>query len=137
MRSRARSGMSGQLEPEGRAAAVAVLEADAALHHLDQALANSEPEPRAALVARGRRVGLAEAAENARAERLRDARSAIVHRNAQPGAALLGGDLHRLAFGGELGRVREKVGHHLQETLAVGIDLALNELALRLEAHLE
>src|SRR3954467_6495201 len=137
MRSRARSGMSGQLEPEGRAAAVAVLETDASLHHLDQALANGEPEPCAALVAGGGRVSLAEAGENAYPERLRDARSAVMHRNAQPRAARLSGDLHRLAFGRKLGRVREEVGHHLEEALAVGIDLATDELTLRFEAHLE
>src|SRR6059058_6109758 len=83
MRSSARSGMAWQLEPESAAAAVAVLEADATLHHLDQPLANGEPEAGAAFLARGGRVGLGESAEDARSERLRDAGTTVVYRNPQ------------------------------------------------------
>src|SRR5574341_914810 len=67
----------GQLEPERRAAARAVVEADAALHELDQPLADREAEAGAALLPGRGRVGLAEAAEDAPAEVLRDAAAAV------------------------------------------------------------
>src|ERR671937_1920543 len=109
MRASGRSGMARQLEPESGTAALAVLEADAALHHLDQALADGEAEARAALLPRGGRIGLIEAPEDARPERLGDAGAAIVHRDAQPVGELLSCDLHHLAFGRELGGVGEEV----------------------------
>src|SRR6266850_3832527 len=99
MRLSGRSGMAWQLEPEGGAAAVAVLEADASLHHLDQALANGEPEAGAALLPRSGGIGLVEAAEHARPEGLRDARSAVVHADAQALRGLLGADLDHFALG--------------------------------------
>src|SRR3989442_13096982 len=99
MRLSGRSGMARQLEPEGGAAAVAVLEADVAVHHLDQALANGEPEAGAALLARGGGIGLAEAAEEAGAEALGNAGAAVVHADAQALRHLLGADLDHLALG--------------------------------------
>src|SRR6266513_1543321 len=99
MRFSGRSGMARQLEPEGGAAALAVLEADVSFHHLDQALANGEPEAGAALLPRGGGVGLVEAAEDARPERFRDARPAVVHAHPQTGWRLLGADLDHFALG--------------------------------------
>src|SRR3954451_4654072 len=104
--------MAWELEPESGAAAGAVLEADAPAHHLDQALADGETEAGAALLPRGRGVGLVEAAEHARAERFRDTGPEVVHADAQGPAVFLGRNLHHLALRGELGGVREEVGHH-------------------------
>src|SRR2546421_4546890 len=98
MRSSGRSGMARELEPEGGAAVGAVLEADVAVHHLDQALANSEPEAGAAFLPRRGGVGLVEAAEHARAERLRDSRAAVVHFDAQAVGGGRGADLDHLAL---------------------------------------
>src|SRR5439155_7032844 len=105
MRCSGRSGMARQLEPEDGAAAIAVLEADPTLHHLDQALANGEPEPRAALLAGRRRVRLVEAAEDARPERLWNAGPFVVHADAQQAGDFVGRDPDHLAFGGKLGGV--------------------------------
>src|SRR3954469_22162921 len=129
--------MAWELEPESCAAAGAVLETDAAVHHLDQALADGEAEAGAALLPRGGRIGLVEAAEHARAECLRNARAAVVHADAQGGAVVLRRDLDDLALGREFRRVGEQVRHYLQQALAVGVDFARGELAARLETHLE
>src|SRR5689334_11944000 len=123
MRCSGRSGMAWELEPESSAAALALVEADVPLHHLDQALADGEPEARAAFLTRGGGVGLVEAAEDARAERLRDARTLVVHADAQLPGGLLGGDLDDLALRRELRGVGQQVGHDLEQTLAIGIDL--------------
>src|SRR5437870_12181283 len=95
-------GVFGQLEPECGAAAGAVLEADAAVHQLDHPLADGEPEPGAALLARSGRVRLREAAENAAAELLRDSRTAVVHADADVRVALFERDLHLAPLGREL-----------------------------------
>src|SRR5216684_8160303 len=143
MRVSARSGIAcswsvtRQLEPEARAAARAVLEADVALHHLHQPLADREAEAGAALLARGGRVGLREAAEDAVAEPLRNAAAAVVDRDAHLAVAVLGGDLDDAAFGGELDGIRQQIGHHLLQPLAVRVHRALGKIAAGLEAHLE
>src|SRR5712664_2617125 len=98
MRLSGRSGMARQLEPKRGAAALAVLEADAALHHLDQALADREPEAGAAFLPRGGGVRLVEAPEDPRPERLGDAGAPVVHRDAQALRVLLGADLDHLAL---------------------------------------
>src|SRR5689334_4340225 len=105
--------MAWELEPESSAAAFAVVEADVPLHHLDQALADGEAQPGAAFLTRGGGVGLVEAAEDARAERLRDAGSLVVHADAQLPGALLGGDLDDLALRRELRGVGKQIGHDL------------------------
>src|SRR3954471_21530188 len=107
MRCSGRSGMAWELEPESGAAAFAVLEADAAVHHLDESLADGEAEAGAALLPRGGGVGLVEAAEHARAEGFRDAGPAVVHADAQVVLAILGADLHLLALRRELGGIGE------------------------------
>src|SRR5260221_4077206 len=99
--------MARQVEPEGSAAAVAVLEAYMAVHHLDQALANGEPEAGAAFLARRGGIGLAEAAEHARAEGLRNSPAAVVHCNPNPTAPRLRPDPYHLALRRHLRRVRE------------------------------
>src|SRR3954464_6359496 len=101
--------MAGELEPESSAAFGAVVEADAAAHHLDQALADGEAEPGAAFLPRGCGIGLVEAAEDARTKSLRDAGPPVVHRDAQRPTVLLGRNLHHFALGRELGGVREEV----------------------------
>src|SRR5262245_30977668 len=105
MRSPWSCGVARQLEPERGAAAGAVVEADAALHQLDQPLADREAEPGAALLPGGGGVGLREAAEDAAAELLRDAAAAVVHPDAHAGPGVLGADLDHAALGRELGRV--------------------------------
>src|SRR5579859_5284504 len=137
MRLSGRSGMLWQLEPERRAAARAVVEADVALHHLHQALADGKPEARAALLAGSRRIGLREAPEHAAAEVLRDPGAAVVDADAQMRAALLERDVHGLAYGGELGGVGEEVGHDLNHALAIGVHLAPGQAVARAEAYLE
>src|SRR5688572_20243314 len=129
--------MPGKLEPEGSAAAGAVLEAYAAVHQLDQPLADGEPEAGAAFLARRSRVGLGEASEDARAEILRYAAAAIVHRDAHVRSRVLGGDVDHAALRRELRGVRKQVRHHLQQALAIGMHLALRRVAVRLEAHAE
>src|SRR5260221_13447567 len=129
--------MARQVEPEGSAAAVAVLEAYMAVHHLDQALANGEPEAGAAFLARRGGIGLAEAAEHARAEGLRNSPAPVVHCNAQAPRRRLGAGLDHLALGRKLRRVGEQVGHDLQQAFVVAGDLLGAKLAARLEAHLE
>src|SRR3989442_14343484 len=99
MRLSGRSGIVRQVEPEGGAATVAVQEADVTVHHLDQALANGEPEPGAALLPRRGGVGLVKAAEDARPERLGDAGPAVVHADPQAVRRLLGADLDHFALG--------------------------------------
>src|SRR3989337_2658241 len=100
-------GMPAQLEPEDAAAAGAVVEADAAVHQLDQALADGEAQARAALLPRRGGVGLGEAAEHLGAESFRDAGPAVVHADAHRLAARLQRDLDRVALGRELGGVRK------------------------------
>src|SRR5947208_9019003 len=121
--------MAWELEPESGAAAFALVEADVALHQLDQALADGKPEAGAAFLARRGGIGLVEAAKDARAERLRNAGALVVHADAQLAGGLLGADLHDLAFRRELGGVGKQVGHDLEQALAVGIDLARREFA--------
>src|SRR5258706_16348632 len=111
--------MARQVEPEGSAAAVAVLEAYMAVHHLDQALANGEPEAGAAFLARRGGIGLAEAAEHARAEGLRNSRAAVVHCNAPATRPRLGADLDHLPLRRKLRRVGEPAGHCLQQAVVV------------------
>src|SRR5882762_9091232 len=134
---RAPSWVLGQLEPERSTAASAVLETDAAVHQLDHPLADGEPEPGAALLARSGRVRLREAAENAAAELLGDPRTAVVHADADARAALFERDLDLAPLGRELRRIGEQVGHHLKQPLAVDVHFTPGQLAARLEAHLE
>src|SRR5256885_1441356 len=132
-----RSGMAWKLEPESGAAAFALVEADVALHQLDQPLANGKPEAGAAFLARGGGIGLVESAEDARAKCLRDAGALVVHADAKPASGFLGADLDDLAFGREFGGIRQQVGHDLEQALAVGIDFSRQQVAARLEAHVE
>src|SRR5258708_38119181 len=111
--------MARQVEPEGSAAAVAVLEAYMAVHHLDQALANGEPEAGAAFLARRGGIGLAEAAEHARAEGLRNSRAAVVHCNAHATGRRLRAYLDHLALWRKLSRVGVNVGHALPHACVV------------------
>src|SRR6266436_3675958 len=87
--------LPGQFKPESRAAAGAVLEADASLHHLDQALADGEAEAGAAFLARGGGIGLRKAAEDPSAKALGDAGAAILHREPQVRARLADRDFDR------------------------------------------
>src|SRR5689334_3123259 len=87
------SGLPGQLEPERRAAAAALGEADASAHHLHQPLADRQAEAGAALLARVGHVGLREAAEDAAAEALRDAGPRIVDFDAHAVARVFHADL--------------------------------------------
>src|SRR5207247_11377687 len=114
-----------------------VLEADAAVHQLDHPLADGEPEPGAALLARRGRVRLREAAEDAAAELLRDSRTAVVHADADVRVALFERDLHLAPLGRELRGIGEEVGHDLKQPLAVGVDFPPRQLAERLEAYLD
>src|SRR5688500_3042291 len=109
MRLSGRSGMGSGLrgvpwefEPESGAPARAVVETDAPVHHLDQALADGKAEAGAAFLAGGGRVGLGKAAEDARAESLRDASSPVVHGDAHLRPGVLGADLHHASLGREL-----------------------------------
>jgi CheY-like chemotaxis protein len=72
-----------QLEPERGAAAFAGIEADAPLHHLDQALGDRESQAGAAFLARGGGIRLREAAEDARAEGFGNARAAVMDADAR------------------------------------------------------
>src|SRR5207244_3209251 len=113
MRSSGRSGMARELEPEGGAAAVAVLDADVAVHHLDQALANGESEAGDALLAGGAggRLGAAdlEAVAEALVEHHRLAYQVV--------------DADRLRVEGELARLDfldiEDVVDEIEQPLAV------------------
>src|SRR6187549_3902888 len=91
--------VQGQVEPEAGAAAGAVVEPDATLHELDQALADRETKTRAAFLARRSRVGLREAAENAAVESLRNAGAAILHSHADDGVLDVQIDVHGGPFG--------------------------------------
>src|SRR3954462_9672672 len=137
MRLSGRSGMGRQFEPEGGAAARAVVEADVAMHHLDEALADSEAEAGAAFLARSGGIGLGESPEYAAAEVVRNPGAAVVDADAQAGAALLERYVDRLAFRRELGGVRKKVGHDLYHALAIGIHLASGEVVTSAKTHLE
>src|ERR671927_1084189 len=53
-------------EPEGAALARRALHADLPAHQLDELLADGQPQPRAAVLAGGRAVGLAERVEELR-----------------------------------------------------------------------
>jgi hypothetical protein len=86
--------VSRQFEPEAGAAARAVVEADAALHHLDQPLADRQAQTGAAFLAGGGRIGLREAAENAVAE-VSGMPGAIVNRDPCR-CAVLGADVDDL-----------------------------------------
>src|SRR5258706_7659420 len=103
--------MARKLEPEGRAAAFAALEADVSLHHLHQPLRDREAEAGAAFLAGGGGIGLGEAAEDAAAESLGNAGPAVVYADAHARAPFLHADLDRAAVRGKLGRVRKQVGH--------------------------
>src|SRR5215467_9440392 len=77
-----------QLDPEQAARAGSALRADLAAEHLDEALADREPEARAAVAARGRGVGLRERLEQPRHLLFADADAAVAHLEAQPRAGL-------------------------------------------------
>src|SRR5205814_5652 len=66
-------------EPEGRAAAGAVVHADLAAHDADEALGNRQAEAGSAVAAGGRAVGLAEGFEQPRPARLGNADARIAN----------------------------------------------------------
>src|ERR1700694_6355722 len=110
----------GKLKKERGAPASAVLEADAPLHHFHQPLADGKTETRAALDARIGRIGLREAAEDAAAEGLGDARPAVADLHPHHRALLRDGYVYGAVRRGEFGGVREQVGHDLHPALGGG-----------------
>jgi hypothetical protein len=72
-----------QLDPEGRTAAGHALDPDLPTHQLGEPLADGQPEPGAAVLARGRSVDLRERLEQLRQVLGRDADAGVAHGNAQ------------------------------------------------------
>lgn len=94
-----------QLQPEARALVRLAIEADLAVHLLDQRAGNGQPQPGTAALTGIGRIGLGEALEDARAEDFRYAGSAILHPDLEPFAAASQVDRHASAGGGMLDRV--------------------------------
>ena len=124
-------------EPERAAAPRLAGRADRAAHQLDQLAADAQPEPGAAVLARGRGVGLGERLEQPLGLLGVDADPGVgdLEAHAAPARARLAlGDAHGdLALRGELDRVADQVGEHLLEAEAVAHHvqprLALDERA--------
>src|SRR5689334_14611921 len=109
----------GQREPERAALARLALDADPSAVLFDDALADHEPEPRAADLPRRTRVDLLELAEQFRQVACGDAVAVIDDRHAH--LALVPGrlDADALARGRELDRVRQQVREHLAHAVRV------------------
>ena len=122
----ARSGVGGGrartavdwLAAEG-AAALAVVEPDVTAHRLHHALADRETEAGAAFLARERRIGLREAAEDPVAKLLRDAGAAIADRHARHVGVEARRDVDRPALGREFRGVGDEVRHGLLHPLRI------------------
>ena len=116
-------------EDERRADARRALERQVAAHHAGEAAADREAEARAAVLARGRAVGLAEGLEQPPLLLRRDADAGVAHADAQAapvrrtGPSPLGRPRlhphHHLALRRELERVADQVRQHLPEAQGV------------------
>jgi hypothetical protein len=110
-------------EPEHAAASGPRLHADPAAHQLGQSLRDREPQPRAAILARRRAVGLAERLEDGLGLVGGDADAGVGDGELEPDAAakLLAGAHadHDLALIGELYGVADQVGEDLAEARGV------------------
>src|SRR5205085_10786599 len=103
---------AGEREGDGerRAAPLAVaVRADCAAVHLREVAHDCEAESEAAVRARRRRVGLAEALEDVRQEAGADALPGVAHANLRVGAGALQANLDAPARGRELDGVGKKV----------------------------
>ena len=128
------------LEVEAAAAALRAVQPQPAAHQAHQALADRQAQPGAAEAARGRGLGLREAAEDALLILGRDADARIAHRHLQRhrfGATLhhLHRD-HHLALRGELDRVAAQIDQHLLQAQRVA-DQHRRQLRVDVEQHLD
>ncbi len=127
-------------EEEGGPDPGLALEPDAAAHQLHQAAGDGEPEPGAAVLARGRHVGLGERLEELRGLLRRHAHPGVAHGELQ--LDLVAGPLQQLdgepdlAALGELDRVVDEVGEDLSETQRVAAQV-LGDRARDVDEELE
>ena len=110
-------------EPELRPAPLLADQADPATHQLGQLLRDREPQPGAAVPARGRGVGLRELLEQRLLVLGRDADARVLHRDVQQDVVLRlrrETDPHGdLAVVGELEGIAGEIGEHLAEPTRV------------------
>ena len=119
--------LEGELEPEQAALAGLALQADRAAHRLDQRLADRQAEAAAAIVPRGRAVGLDESLEQLRLPMQWDADASIADLEPQPHRARPGASSWRavsatLPLDGELEPVADQVDQDLAQPGRVATD---------------
>ena len=116
----------GNFEPERSAAPHGGMHADAAVHQVDDALADGQAQPGAAIQARGGRIGLAEGLEQARLQGIVDADPAVGDLEPQlvlrVGLALALHAQPDLATLGELDRIDQQVAQYLAQAHRVATD---------------
>src|SRR6187549_126135 len=110
-----------QFHPEGRALAGLGIEADPALHLLDEAACDVQAKAGTAFFARGRRVGLRKSFKYARAKILRDAGPGVAHADARAITRSFCTDVHRTRSRRIFHGVRQQIAEDLHE--AIGIDV--------------
>ena len=108
-----------QREPERRALAFAALDADLAVHQVDQVAADRQAEAGAAEAPRRRAVGLRERREQALSGLVRNADAGVANADVQaPRVVHADGDDDLAAFG-ELDGVGQQVGQHLAQAVRI------------------
>ncbi len=127
-------------KPEGRTPAQLGLDPDLAAHQLGQALGDRQPESGAAIAARGRAVGLAEALEQASALLFAQADAGVLDREMQQDIMLADLALRHLdpdlALLGELDRVVAVIDQDLAQAQRI-TDQGLGQAGFELEDQFE
>ena len=139
-----------ELEAEAGSLADPAIDADGSTHHLHQSLADGEPEPAAALAARGRTIDLSERLKKPLPIGLGDAFAGIADAEAQSDASIVPADAvddepHRTGIG-EFEGVAAQVDQHLRQAQRIAVqphllqqggDLGIQAqaLVLRLDAE--
>src|SRR5690606_29212169 len=121
-RDRRRGGRQGYRDGESAALAGLTVDRDRALHRLDDALRDGQPQPGTAVAAGATAFGLLELTENALDVRLLEPRPGVVDGNRQlrPFPEFLDADLDQNAADlGELDGVADQVEKHLAQTSRV------------------
>ncbi len=116
-----------QRNPEGAALAQFAVDADLPAHQLDEQLADGQAEAGAAILARGRRIGLGEFFKDFRPLVGGQADAGVGHRQAQMTQIAFFADLHvdhDVPARGELDRIRKQVGDDLPHARGIALHAA-------------
>src|SRR4051794_27901369 len=113
---------SGNLDAKDRAAAIRIVEANAAPQSLDDLFDDAQPKAGAALLTRVRVIGLGKLVKDSRLEFLGNAVAMVAHGDQDLATPAFGRNHDILAPRGEFDRVGEKIGDDLHEPIRMGAD---------------